>query len=252
MQPPWQIPAYAEPGHVVPLGGGRWRGPAADEDCVARLSKAGIRFQAKLPDRNFAWLCEPEAAQALAAGLGDAVALDDPEWRAAWIAARLAAGQAAFEQRPPAPRMLGILNLTPDSFSDGGALLDAGGRLDADALLDAAARLAEEGAEMLDLGAESTRPGAEAVADERQLEVLLPAIAALRAQPLPLSIDTRSAAVAEACLEAGAVRLRPIVLTAGAAVMGAWVIVFDPIFSGLAWSFVFGIVASTIARRWKA
>jgi len=49
----------------------------------------------------------------------------------------------------------------------------------------------------------------------------------------------------EACVEAGAVRLRPIVLTAGAAVMGAWVIVFDPIFSGLAWSFVFGIVAST-------
>jgi len=49
----------------------------------------------------------------------------------------------------------------------------------------------------------------------------------------------------EACIEAGAVRLRPILLTAGAAVMGAWVIVFDPIFSGLAWSFVFGIVAST-------
>ncbi len=47
------------------------------------------------------------------------------------------------------------------------------------------------------------------------------------------------------CIEAGAVRLRPIVLTAGAAVMGAWVIVFDPIFSGLAWSFVFGVVAST-------
>ena len=52
--------------------------------------------------------------------------------------------------------------------------------------------------------------------------------------------------VREACIEAGAVRLRPILLTAGAAVMGAWVIVFDPIFSGLAWSFVFGIAASTI------
>ena len=48
-----------------------------------------------------------------------------------------------------------------------------------------------------------------------------------------------------ACVLAGAVRLRPILLTAAAAVMGAWVIVFDPIFSGLAWSFVFGIVAST-------
>ncbi|MEZ6019048.1 MAG: efflux RND transporter permease subunit [Planctomycetota bacterium] len=51
--------------------------------------------------------------------------------------------------------------------------------------------------------------------------------------------------VKEACVLAGAVRLRPIVLTAAAAVMGAWVIVFDPIFSGLAWSFVFGIIAST-------
>jgi multidrug efflux pump subunit AcrB len=50
----------------------------------------------------------------------------------------------------------------------------------------------------------------------------------------------------EACVEAGAVRLRPILLTAGAAVMGAWVIVFDPIFSGLAWSFVFGVAASTV------
>jgi multidrug efflux pump subunit AcrB len=49
----------------------------------------------------------------------------------------------------------------------------------------------------------------------------------------------------QACIEAGAVRLRPIALTAGAAVMGAWVIVFDPIFSGLAWSFVFGVAAST-------
>jgi multidrug efflux pump subunit AcrB len=55
----------------------------------------------------------------------------------------------------------------------------------------------------------------------------------------------RGMTAVEACIEAGAVRLRPIALTAGAAVMGAWVIVFDPIFSGLAWSFVFGILAST-------
>jgi multidrug efflux pump subunit AcrB len=55
----------------------------------------------------------------------------------------------------------------------------------------------------------------------------------------------RGESVVQACVDAGAVRLRPIVLTAGAAVVGAWVIVFDPIFSGLAWSFVFGILAST-------
>jgi multidrug efflux pump subunit AcrB len=49
----------------------------------------------------------------------------------------------------------------------------------------------------------------------------------------------------EAIVEAGATRLRPILLTAGAALLGAWVIVLDPIFSGLAWAFIFGIFAST-------
>ncbi len=57
--------------------------------------------------------------------------------------------------------------------------------------------------------------------------------------------EAKGLPVEDACCEAGVIRLRPILLTAGAAVLGAWVIVFDPIFSGLAWSFVFGIVAST-------
>ncbi|HEY8369148.1 MAG TPA: efflux RND transporter permease subunit, partial [Thermodesulfobacteriota bacterium] len=63
-------------------------------------------------------------------------------------------------------------------------------------------------------------------------------------------IDARLAeggrSITEAVLDAGAVRIRPILLTAGAAMLGAWVIVFDPIFSGLAWSFLFGIFASTL------
>jgi multidrug efflux pump subunit AcrB len=54
-----------------------------------------------------------------------------------------------------------------------------------------------------------------------------------------------SAAVAEAVVEAGATRLRPILLTAGAAMFGSFVITLDPVFSGLAWSFIFGIFAST-------
>ncbi len=57
--------------------------------------------------------------------------------------------------------------------------------------------------------------------------------------------EAKGMSTVEACIEAGVIRLRPILLTAGAAVLGAWVIVFDPIFSGLAWSFVFGILAST-------
>jgi dihydropteroate synthase len=100
--------------------------------------------------------------------------------------------------------MLGILNLTPDSFSDGGDFLDESGALRSEELLAAAQQLAEEGAELLDLGAESTRPDSTTVSDAVQLQRLLPAIAALRAQSRPLSIDTRSAAVAEACLQAGA------------------------------------------------
>jgi len=203
MQRPWELPAYAEPGHAVPLGGGRWRGPRAlDDRCTELLAERGIRPAGKLADRSAAWWIPKEALVAPApAADGDPL---DPEWRAAWIAARIAAGVAAWQEAPPAPRMLGILNLTPDSFSDGGALLDPGGALDAEALRAASARLADEGAGMLDLGAESTRPGASPVADPEQLAVLLPAIEALADGPLPLSVDTRSAAVAEACLAAGA------------------------------------------------
>ena len=52
-------------------------------------------------------------------------------------------------------------------------------------------------------------------------------------------------ALAQAVVEAGAVRLRPILLTAGTALLGVWIMTLDPVFSGLAWSFIFGILAST-------
>jgi dihydropteroate synthase len=94
----------------------------------------------------------------------------------------------------------GILNVTPDSFSDGGAWLDPG---------DAAAhgrRLAAEGADVVDVGGESTRPGAEPVAEARERERVVPVLRALRAAcpGLRLSVDTRHAAVAAAALDAGA------------------------------------------------
>ena len=204
MQPPWQIPAYAEPGHVLPLSGGRWRGPTADSRCAKLLAERGICFEDRLADGSAAWSSADWGVTDEAPVVSGPVALDDPHWRAGWIAARLNAGQAAWSRPPPSPRMLGILNLTPDSFSDGGEYLDASGAIRDEALLAAAHRLAEEGAELLDLGAESTRPGAQAVSDAMQLQRLLPAIAVLNSQALPLSIDTRSAVVAEACLQAGA------------------------------------------------
>lgn len=97
------------------------------------------------------------------------------------------------------PRIMGVVNMTPDSFSDGGRYLAP------QAAIEHALCLKAAGADVIDLGAESTRPGASVVAAEVQLERLLPVIAALRAQlpDFPLSIDTSDAAVIRAVLAAG-------------------------------------------------
>ena len=99
-----------------------------------------------------------------------------------------------------APLLMGILNVTPDSFSDGGLTYSP------EAAADRAEQLVAEGADLLDLGAESTRPGATPVDAATELGRLLPAIAAVRRRlpAIPLSIDTYKAAVARACIAAGA------------------------------------------------
>ena len=98
------------------------------------------------------------------------------------------------------PFLVGVVNATPDSFSDGGAFL---GR---DAAVAHAERLAAEGADLVDVGGESTRPGAPEVPAGEELARVVPVVAALRARafPLPISVDTRKARVARAALEAGA------------------------------------------------
>ncbi len=98
-----------------------------------------------------------------------------------------------------APRLMGILNVTPDSFSDGGQHLDGHATAHAGAMIDA-------GADLIDVGGESTRPGAETVDPETETQRTAPAIAAIRAEGrrTPISIDTRKAGVARAALEAGA------------------------------------------------
>ena len=94
-------------------------------------------------------------------------------------------------------RLLGIVNATPDSFSDGGRL---GG-----AAIDHASRLADEGADMLDVGGESTRPGAAPVPESEELDRVLPVIEGICARTaLPVSIDTRRPGVARAAVTAGA------------------------------------------------
>lgn len=98
-----------------------------------------------------------------------------------------------------APRIMGILNVTPDSFSDGGRFADP-----ATAVAQGRA-MAGAGADILDIGGESTRPGAVEVAPDQETARTAPVIAALRAHlDVPISIDTRKAPVARAALDAGA------------------------------------------------
>jgi dihydropteroate synthase len=93
---------------------------------------------------------------------------------------------------------MGILNVTPDSFSDGGLYLDA------DAAIAHGREMSEEGAEIIDVGGESTRPGAEEVPPEEELRRTEPVVAGLVAAGIEVSIDTSKAAVAQAALDAGA------------------------------------------------
>jgi dihydropteroate synthase len=93
---------------------------------------------------------------------------------------------------------MGIVNVTPDSFSDGGLYLDT------EKAIEHGRQLAAEGADMLDIGGESTRPGAGEVDAATEIERTQPVIAALAYTGLPVSIDTSKAAVAAAALDAGA------------------------------------------------
>jgi dihydropteroate synthase len=94
--------------------------------------------------------------------------------------------------------IMGVVNVTPDSFSDGGRFLDP------DVAVEHGRRLAGEGAQMLDVGGESTRPGAEGVPTAEELRRVLPVVEGLAATGLTISIDTSKAAVAAGALDAGA------------------------------------------------
>ena len=108
----------------------------------------------------------------------------------------LAHGQRlALDQRP---LVMGIVNVTPDSFSDGGDFIEA------EAAIAHARRLAEEGADIIDIGGESTRPGADDVSLEEELDRVIPVIQGLADLGIPLSIDTRRARVMTEAVKAGA------------------------------------------------
>ena len=96
------------------------------------------------------------------------------------------------------PLVMGIVNVTPDSFSDGGRYLQR------DTALTCANLLIQEGADILDIGGESTRPGAQAVSVQQELDRIMPVIEGLHGAPLPLSVDTHKPEVMRAALAAGA------------------------------------------------
>lgn len=99
----------------------------------------------------------------------------------------------------PRPLVMGVVNATPDSFSDGGRFLEP------EAALRHARRLVAEGVDILDIGGESTRPGAEPVDESEEIARTVPLIAAIRAESaIPISIDTMKPAVARAAVAAGA------------------------------------------------
>jgi dihydropteroate synthase len=194
---PWDFSDFGKEPVFLPLEEGWWRGPRENDPAILEsLAEVGLASGPPRADGSSSW--RPSRI-----GEPLAVAIDHPT-RAFEIARKYNAALEGFFAPPPLPSFMAILNLTEDSFSDGGALLPAG------ALEEAATLRKAEGASWLDLGAESTRPGAAPVEDSIQSERLLPAIERLLPFQIPLSVDTRSAKVAAACLDAGATMINDV------------------------------------------
>jgi dihydropteroate synthase len=103
------------------------------------------------------------------------------------------------------PKVMGVLNVTPDSFSDGGRFVDF------EAALDQAARMAEEGAAIIDVGGESTRPGAEPVTAQAEIDRVAPVIEAIAGSPgVAISVDTSKPEVMRAAVAAGATMINDV------------------------------------------
>jgi dihydropteroate synthase len=117
----------------------------------------------------------------------------------------------AFEKRWPRPSVMGVLNVTPDSFSDGGRFVEPS------AAVEHARRLVAEGAALVDVGGESTRPGAAPVTADEELARVVPVLE--RLSGLPLSIDTSKAEVARRALELGVELVNDVTALRGDAAM---------------------------------
>lgn len=109
------------------------------------------------------------------------------------------------------PLLMGVLNVTPDSFSDGGRHYDrARAMVDRESAVAHARQLVADGADLLDIGGESSRPGAAPVGEDEELGRILPVLEALQDLPIPLSVDTRRPRVMREALAAGASMINDI------------------------------------------
>jgi dihydropteroate synthase len=123
----------------------------------------------------------------------------------------LSAAQMTSDLASQPVRVMGVINVTPDSFSDGGRFDDLS------AAIVQARRLIADGADMLDVGGESTRPGAEPVSEAAEIDRVVPLIQAIRAESaIPISVDTMKPGVARAAIEAGATMWNDVTALRGA------------------------------------
>ncbi len=128
--------------------------------------------------------------------------------RSGFLSLRSLGAVNAIEDRFPRPSVMGVLNVTPDSFSDGGV------HLDPDVAAAAARRMVSDGAAIVDVGGESTRPGSGGVSVEEELARVVPVLERLGGE-IPLSIDTAKAEVARAALERGAILVNDVTALRG-------------------------------------
>ena len=229
MPRPWQLPGWEQPHHALPLADGLWRARLFSGDST--LPSAGLILREEAEDGSGHYQVDWGK---LASTFQDwtSTHYSELEWNSAdWIAARVHLAAHAWLQFPTQPQLMMILNLTPDSFSDGGKLLNDQEQLQKIQVVALAKHAITAGAKWLDLGAESTRPGADEISAQQQLDRLLPAIEALlplttattaatdtttppSANPgqagVGISVDTRNPTVAAACLQAGATMINDV------------------------------------------
>ena len=154
-----------------------------------------LRRNGKIAER---WLASPDTMAEVLGGLPDEVGAEAEQQWANLTLAHPALELGSRTIRLDQPQVMGILNMTPDSFSDGGS------NTDISAAREHAAAMVEAGAAIIDVGGESTRPGAKPVWEGDEIERVMPAIEACAAMGAAVSVDTRKAAVMEAALSAGA------------------------------------------------